>query len=357
MRSPLFYPIAAVTGFFHPRIFFLDINKIIYIIKYKYQNNLISIFGWIVPYIKMNALKFFKALSDESRIRLVHILLHHELKVGELVTVLEMGQSRISRHLKILADAGLVENLKEGGWGVYHIVRSGAGRRFIDAVRYLFEAEPVYETDLARAGHVIEERRRNTLRFFDTIASRWDLFKGEIIGDFDLNRAIFKNAGTYAVGVDLGCGTGDLLDSMKTQAAKVIGVDSSPRMLEEARKRFQDTGKAIEIRLGEIEHLPLSDGEADFAVLSLVLQYLADPAAAVAEVGRILQKNGSFVLADFEKHEDPLLREKYGARWLGFTRQKVQNWLAANGFELQAVDSYKLDRGLPLNIYHATKLR
>ncbi len=307
--------------------------------------------------IKMNGLKYFKALSDESRIRLLNILLHHELKVGELVTVLEMGQSRISRHLKILADAGLAENLKEGGWGIYRIARSGAGRRFIDAVRYLFADEPFFETDLQRARRVIEERRIHTLQFFDTIASRWNLFKGEILGDFDLNRAIFKNAGACSVGVDLGCGTGDLLESMRAHAAKVIGVDSSPRMLEQARERFQDTGNAIEIRLGEIEHLPLSDGEADFAVLSLVLQYLADPSEALAEVARVLKKNGHFVLADFEKHDEQLLREKYGARWLGFSRQEVQNWMAANGFELDAVASYKLDRGLTLNIYQATRNR
>ncbi len=304
----------------------------------------------------MNGLKYFKALSDESRIRLLHILMHHELKVGELVTVLEMGQSRISRHLKILADAGLVENLKEGGWGIYRIARSGDGRRFIDAVRYLFEEEPFFDIDRQRARRVIEERRIHTLQFFDTIASHWNLFKGEILGDFDLNRAILKNAGTYSVGVDLGCGTGDLLESMRAHAAKVIGVDSSPRMLEEARKRFQDTGNAIEIRLGEIEHLPLSDGEADFGVLSLVLQYLANPSEAVAEVARILKKNGRFVLADFEKHDEQLLREKYGARWLGFSRQEVQDWLAANGFELETVESCKLDRGLTLNIYHAVKI-
>src|SRR6056297_3990432 len=98
----------------------------------------------------MDSLKYFKALSDETRIRLVNIMLHHELKVGELVSVMEMGQSRISRHLKILADAGLVENVREGVWGFYHIARSGPGKRFIDAVRYLFEDDPAYENDVRR---------------------------------------------------------------------------------------------------------------------------------------------------------------------------------------------------------------
>lgn len=304
----------------------------------------------------MDALKYFKALSDETRIRLINILLHYELKVGELVSVLEMGQSRISRHLKILAEAGLVENLREGVWGFYHIARSGAGRSFINAVRYLFEDDSAYAEDISRAARVIEERKRHTLQFFDHIAPRWDLFKGEIIGDFDLNRAIFQDVGTtYAVGVDLGCGTGDLLDLMRGHAEKVIGVDSSPRMLEEARKRFKDRGEAMEIRLGEIEHLPLSDGEADFAVISLVLQYLTRPEAAIAEVSRILKKGGRFILADFEKHDQEMLMEQYGSRWLGFSRSEVERWLEANGFSLDRVDPYTLEKGLPFNIYYASK--
>ena len=303
----------------------------------------------------MDALKYFKALSDETRIRLINILLRYELKVGELVSVLEMGQSRISRHLKILAEAGLVENLREGVWGFYHIARSGPGRSFINAVRYLFEDDSAYAEDISRAARVIEERKRHTLQFFDHIAPRWDLFKGEIIGDFDLNRAIFQEVGNYAVGVDLGCGTGDLLDVMSGHAEKVIGVDSSPRMLEEARKRFSDRGDAIEIRLGEIEHLPLSDGEADLAVISLVLQYLTRPEAAISEVSRILKKGGRFILADFEKHDQEILREKYGARWLGFSGSELERWLEGKGFSLGRMDSYPLNNGLPLTIYYASR--
>ncbi|MFO7838748.1 MAG: metalloregulator ArsR/SmtB family transcription factor [Desulfosalsimonadaceae bacterium] len=300
-------------------------------------------------------LQYFKALSDETRIRLLNVLLHHELKVGELVTVMEMGQSRISRHLKILGDAGLVENVREGVWGFYHIACSGPGKRFIEAVRYLFEDDPAYEKDVQRALSIIEERKRNTLRFFETIAPSWDLFKAEIVGSFNLNQAILKHAVPCRVGVDLGCGTGDLLELIKAHADKVIGVDSSPGMLEEARKRFQNAGENIEIRLGEIEHLPLSDGEADFAVMSLVLQYLSKPSAAVAEVGRIVRRGGHFVLADFEQHDREELRDRYGARWFGFSRAEVENWLAANDFELLAVDEYRLEKDLPLNIYRAGK--
>lgn len=306
----------------------------------------------------MDSLTYFKALSDETRIRLVNILLHHELKVGELVNILEMGQSRISRHLKILADAGMVKSLKEGVWGFYSIAETGPGRRFIEAVSHVFQDEQMLERDLERARQIIEARSRNTMRFFDHIASRWDMLKREIIGSFDLQKEIFKDTGRYEVGVDLGCGTGELLAAMKNHADKVIGVDSSPRMLEEARKRF--SGKAdgnIDIRLGEIEHLPMGDNEAHLAVISLVLQYLDEPGAAVSEVGRILKPGGEFVLAEFKQHEQEPLKTVYGVKWLGFDKNSVQSWLVNSGFKIKRVEAHELSRDLTLNIFRSERTR
>ncbi|MFW5908289.1 MAG: ArsR/SmtB family transcription factor [Desulfosalsimonas sp.] len=306
----------------------------------------------------MNSLTYFKALGDETRIRLVNILLHHELKVGEVVSILEMGQSRISRHLKILADAGMVKSLKEGVWGFYSIADSGPGRRFIDAVSYVFRDDPLLEHDLERARQIIEARSRNTMRFFDHVASRWDLLKREIIGTFDLQEAIFKNAGTYETGVDLGCGTGELLWTMKNHAAKVIGVDSSARMLEEARKRFSgEHGGSVEIRLGEIEHLPMGDNEADLAVISLVLQYLQDPQQGISEVGRILKPGGDLILAELDRHENESLKTVYGVKWQGFDRHALSLWLEESGFKVKQVESNPVSKGLTLNIFRADRIR
>ncbi len=302
----------------------------------------------------MDNIIYFKALSDETRIRLVNILLHHDLKVGELVSVLDMGQSRISRHLKILADAGMAKCLKEGVWGIYSIADTGPGRDFIEAVRYLFQEDPVLEDDLKGALQIIESRSPGTMKFFNNIASRWDLLKREILGPFDLSRAIFRQAGTYDVGVDLGCGTGELLEAMKSHAKQVIGVDSSARMLEEARKRFfSQNGKNVDIRLGEIEHLPLGDREADLAVISLVLHYLADPPAALFEVARILKPGGELIMAEFDRHEQHSLKTVYGVNWLGFKRESIENWLEKSGFAVRRAQSYNLSKGLKLNIFQA----
>lgn len=285
----------------------------------------------------------------------MNILLHHDLRVRELVSVLEIGQSRISRHLKILADAGLLENVREGAWGFYHIPETGPGRRFIEAVRYLFESEAVYDEDIKRARQAVEDRRRRTLHFFDANAPRWELLKGEILGSLDLNQTILGRIPGCSVCVDLGCGTGDLLELMTARADKVIGVDSSPRMLEEARKRFKNAGGSVDIRLGEIEHLPLCDAEADIAVVCLVLQYIADPSAALAEAGRVIKSGGRLLLAEIEKHESLELRDRYGARWLGFSRSEVENRLGLNGFAILEVERHSLDSNLVLNLYNAAK--
>ncbi len=301
----------------------------------------------------MDELKYFKALSDETRLRLINILIHHELKVGELVSIMQMGQSRISRHLKIMAEAGLIDHLREGVWSLYFIVKNGRARQFIDSISFLFEGNPVMEKDLARATRTVEDRAQNTRRFFNTMADSWDRLKQQIIGDFDLNRAIFSDLGNYDVAVDLGCGTGDLLEDLQAHAAKVIGVDSAPGMLEEARKRFANRNHGIDIRLGEIEHLPLGDNEADLAVISLVLQYLTRPETAIAEVSRVLRSGGDFILADFEQHANTALRETYGACWLGFDPQEIARWLTQNSFDLITRNRYPLEQGLTLVVYHS----
>lgn len=304
----------------------------------------------------MDSLKYFKAFSDETRLRLVNILLHYELKVGELVSVLDMGQSRISRHLKILSDAGLVDSWKEGVWGFYRIAENGEGREFVNAVSYLFEDSPLFAGDLERAAAVMDKRRTDTRRFFNSIAASWDLFKQEIIGDFDLTDAMFARIGHYDVGVDLGCGTGDLLARMTRHAHRVIGVDSSPAMLDRARNRFAGWGERIDFRLGEIEHLPLRDGEVDFAVISLVMQYVAAPETAIAEISRVVRPAGLFVVADFQRHDDRELFQRFSARWPGFSREEIEGWLFANGFEIRNVTEHPLAKKLTIMIYQSERM-
>jgi ArsR family transcriptional regulator len=305
----------------------------------------------------MKIVAYFKTLADETRVRLLNILRRHELSVGEISWVLDMSQPRVSRHLKIMAEAGLLASRRDGLWIFYRAVQDGPGRDLAEAVAYLLDSEPALKGDLDRANRAVEERSRETTRFFNAIAKDWPDMRREILQDFDLPGAVAARLGACRVAADLGCGAGDLLPALKAGAERVIGVDSSPRMLDEARRRLDALGlpgePAVSLRLGELEHLPLRDGEADCAVLSMVLHHLSGPAEGVAEAHRILRPGGRLIIIDFARHADENLRKRYGDRWLGFAPEDLDAWLS--GFAVEERAAYDLAQGPGVILYTATK--
>jgi ArsR family transcriptional regulator len=294
----------------------------------------------------MKAVHYFKALADDTRLRLVHLFLHYELNVNEIVTIMGMGQSRISRHLKILVDNGLLTFRRDGLWTFYSAVGEGEGHRFIQSVKYLFEVDPLYRKDIQEATRMLEKRSEETIRFFDSIAEDWEKLKHEIIGDVDIKGMIMEAMPVSETVVDLGYGTGDLLDPLKRKADFVIGVDKSPRMLEEAQRRFAGDGANIDLRIGQLEHLPLREGEADAAVINMVLHHLPEPLKAIREAFRILKKGDTFIISDLLHHEMESMRERYGDRWLGFSREDIEKWLEVGGFDLKKIDVFNLKKNL-----------
>ncbi len=303
----------------------------------------------------MISITYFKALSDITRIRLFNVLLHFELSVNELVELMGMGQSRISRHLKILTDSGLLECRRDGVWAFYSLNNNDPVLKFSNSIAYLFKAEPVLTEDVNHALKIIDKRKQTTNIFFNSIAFEWDRLKTEILTDFDLNSAILEYIQTGSIVADLGCGTGDLLSHLEQHVSRIIGVDSSSKMLDKAKERFLNNGKHIDLRLGELEHLPIGDREADHVIFSLVLHHLTDPAQAISESRRILQPEGTLIIADFEKHTNEKLRKIYGDRWLGFSKTEVEEWLNNNGFSLNSIQSYDLKKSIKLNIFNSIK--
>lgn len=299
------------------------------------------------------ALSYFKALSDETRLRLVHILLHYELSVNELVRILNMGQSRISRHLKILSEAGLLTSRRDGLWVFYCAAPAGEARDFLRAVLPFIQADPAMSADLRTAAHTIEERARSTRQFFNDIAEDWDELNREVLGEFDLPAAVCaavpRNCG---VAVDLGCGTGAVLERLLPCAGTLVGVDGSARMLDICRRRFAPADLANEnrlsLRIGELDHLPLRDHEADFVCINLVLHHLSDPVEVLREVRRILTPGGRLFVADFLRHDDETMRSRYGDRWLGFDEEQLIGGLRRAGFSLSSCTRQPVGRGLSL---------
>jgi len=300
----------------------------------------------------MDLLRMHKALADETRLRLMAVLLGFELNVGELVGVFGMGQPRISRHLKILAEAGLVECRREGLWAFYRAAASGDARRFLDSHAVFLNAIPQFAQDAEHALSAVRERVLATRRFFDAVAVQWRDLSREVLGDFDLAEELAGRLHPGMIAADLGCGPGELLARLAANARQVIGVDGSPRMLELAAARLPDRPN-VSLRLGELEHLPLREAEAQAVTLSLVLHHVNDPQAALAEARRVLAPGGVLLVAEFDRHDNEAMRVKYGDARLGVERQMLYDWLQTAGFALRRMDAFPVNQGLTVLIAEA----
>lgn len=302
----------------------------------------------------MEVIKYCKALADETRARLVNILLKYELNVGEIVQVMEMGQSRISRHLKILADSGLVDVRREGLWAFYKASEESVGRQFLDGLASLFEEDEIFWRDRNLADKVIRERTAATRKFFDDIAPEWGRMTSEVLGGLDLHEEIRGLLSNCACAADIGCGPGDMLTVLSSVAESVIGVDNSPKMLELAEARFS-ADAAVSLRIGEMGHLPIRDQEIDCAVMSLVLHHLARPLEAVEEVGRCIKPSGTLIVAEYDRHDNESMRSDYGDRRLGIRKDKMLDWLDQAGFRPRQTKEYPVNKGLVVVLYEAVK--
>ena len=302
----------------------------------------------------MQILRYIKALADPTRLRLFNILSHHEFHVNEMVRLLQMGQSRISRHLKILTDNGLLVSRRDGLLVYYTAAEAEETEQLASVIRASLRAEAQTKEDLRRSADIVHERSRTTRQFFNTIAENWDSLKKDILGGFHLYEMIAEHIQPCGTAVDVGCGTGDLLSLLVDKTHQVIGIDSSPGMLDQARRRFTRIQK-IDLRLGEVEHLPIRDQTVDAAVMNMVLHHLSQPEQGIREIYRILKPRSLFVITEFAKHDRESVRVQYGDRWLGFTEDTVHQWLETWHFNVEERKEYQLEQRLKLIMYIARK--
>jgi ArsR family transcriptional regulator len=286
------------------------------------------------------ALSIFRALADPTRLRIVALLRVMELSVGELAQVLGQSQPRVSRHVKILADAGLAERRREGSWVFLAL---GEARR----VAPVFAALDAWdegisreaESDLARLDAVRAERSVAAERYFEGHAAEWDAIRSLHVTEAEVELAIGHAVADRPIGrlVDIGTGTGRMLELLGPEAESAIGIDRSPEMLRFARAKLSAAGQAVpalaraELRQGDMYALPLADRSADLVVLHLVLHYAQQPAAAVAEAARLLGSGGRLLIADFAPHEREELRDQAAHARLGFSDQQIAEWMGAAG--------------------------
>ncbi|MEX2182339.1 MAG: metalloregulator ArsR/SmtB family transcription factor [Gemmatimonadaceae bacterium] len=275
------------------------------------------------------------ALADPIRSRLLLVLERHELTVSELKAVLQLPQSTVSRHLKVLTDAGWLTSREDGTSNRYRLEARGldvASRRLWTAVREEAEAHSAARRDTLRVKGVLAERHTRSQAFFAGSAAQWDRLRAELFGTrTELFALLGLLDASHVVG-DLGCGTGQLAEAVAPFVGRVIAIDESAAMLKAARARFGALPN-VELRQGAVEALPIDDATLDIAVLSLVLHFVADPAAVLTEVRRTLRPDGGrLLLVDMLPHDHAEFKQTMGHVWLGFDAEQVAQWGAAAGF-------------------------
>lgn len=274
------------------------------------------------------------ALADPTRSRLLLALERNELTVNELRAILQLPQSTISRHLKMLGAEGWVEARAEGTSRHYRLASDSldaSSRRLWHIVRDEVLRTTAAEHDARRTQAVLAERSTRSQQFFSTSAGQWDKMRLELFGrraDVAL-LGLLDESWTVA---DLGCGTGAVAQSLAPFVKRVIAVDESSAMLSAAKKRLHGIDN-VDIRNGRLEALPLEDAEVDVALLFLVLHYVADPARVISEAARALKAGGRLLVLDMMPHDRQDLRQTMGHLWQGFDRATLGGWMEAAGLD------------------------
>jgi ubiquinone/menaquinone biosynthesis C-methylase UbiE/DNA-binding transcriptional ArsR family regulator len=302
-----------------------------------------------------------RAAGEPTRLRILSLLAAEELSVLELCRILDQSQPRVSRHLKLLAEAGLVERFPDGAWVFYRLSAAGPARVLVDAALDVTDdSDPVLRRDGDQLAAVEGERSAEAAAYFARNAARWDEIRALYASETQVEAAITRAAGQGDLGrlVDLGAGTGRMLTLLGGRSERAIGLDLSQQMLNIARTNVSRAGlAACELRHGDIFATGLPAASADLVTVHQVLHYLGDPAAAVTEAARLVAPGGRLLIIDFAPHGLEFLRSQHQHRRLGFSDEEILRWLEAGGLEGQVSETLPTADGEGLTIKIWTGLR
>lgn len=293
------------------------------------------------------ALDIFRALADATRLRIMTLLGSMELSVGELAQVLGQSQPRVSRHVKILCDAGLAERRKEGSWVFLALGARARVRPVMQAIDALaaLDGDHWAVADAARLAAVRADRAASAAQWFEANADQWDAIRGLHVAEEQVEAAMARVLGAGEIGrlIDIGTGTGRMIELFGERADTALGIDRSSEMLRLARAKLSERGIAAELRQADLYALPLGDGEADVAILHHVLHFAQQPGAAIAEAARVLDGSrpggGRLLIADFAPHDREELRSRDAHTRLGFSDDQIAGWFAAAGLSLDRTET------------------
>jgi ArsR family transcriptional regulator len=284
----------------------------------------------------------FQALADPTRLRVLALLRIMELSVGELAQILGQSQPRVSRHLKILSDAGVLDRRKEGSW----VFLTLADSERVEPMFALIDSwsddstRTLFASDAARTETIRAERAEAATRYFAGHADVWDQIRSLHVAESEVERAIDRVLGGSSIGrfVDIGTGTGRMIELFGPRASIAIGIDRSSEMLRLARVKLEAAGIVSSLRQGDMYALPLADHSADTIVIHQVLHYAHSPASAIAEAARVLAPGGTLLVVDFAAHGREELRATDAHIRLGFDDEVMSGWFIAAGLTIDHVE-------------------
>ncbi len=278
-----------------------------------------------------NLLQGMRAVAEPTRLRLLALCAHAELTVTELTQILGQSQPRVSRHLKLLVEAGLLDRFREGTWAFYRMSETQTcatlGRTIVDLIP---DDDSTITRDLERLEAVQASRAKQAADYFRDNAARWDQIRSLHVDDAEIERAMLSMLRPDDVGelLDIGTGTGRMLIVYGDQATRAVGIDLSREMLSVARVNLERAGmRNCQVRLGDMYQLPVASDSFDSVTIHQVLHYADSPGDVIAEAARALRPGGRLIVADFVPHREEALRDEHAHRRLGFSDEEIAGWL------------------------------
>ena len=285
-------------------------------------------------------LQGLRAVAEGTRLRILGLCAHAELTVTELVEILGQSQPRVSRHLKLLMEAGLLERHQEGNWAYFRLAQSARNTELARLIVDLMPAEdPVHALDLERLQAVKQTYAIEAAAYFRRNAANWSQIRALHVEEAEVDAALREALAQDEIAdlLDIGTGTGHVLQLLGDQLGNGIGVDRSRDMLNVARANlFREGLRHCQVRQADMMQLPFPAARFDAVTLHMVLHYAESPEAALAEAARVLRPGGRLVVVDFAPHEHLQLREEHAHRWLGFSEETMQEHLTRAGLAPEA---------------------
>lgn len=285
-----------------------------------------------------SALAALSAAGEETRLRILALIAETELTVSELVAILGQSQPRVSRHLKLLVEAGLASRQREGAWAFFRAATLGsAGDLGRTIVARLDSSDAVFAADRGRLNEIRRARDAQAARYFAAHAGEWGHLRSLHVPEARVEEAVARLVGEAPIRtlLDCGTGTGRMLELLARRADRAIGIDLSPAMLAVARANLERTGmRNAELRQGDIYALPVGRDACDLVLIHQVLHYLDDPGRALREATRVLAPGGRLMVVDFAPHTEETLRENHRHRRLGFASDEIGGLLHDAGLHV-----------------------